>query len=140
MSLERGEYFANPRNRFWLLVETLFGIRADLPYKEKVRLLSSHGIALWDVVASCEREGSGDATIRKPVINNIPDFLQAHLSVQLVVLNGSTAGGLFHRHFRTGIRPSLKAVTLPSTSPANARFTLPKLIGRWRVILDFTKE
>lgn len=140
LSLERGEYFANPRNRFWLLMEGLFGMQADLPYGERVRLLSSRGIALWDVVASCEREGSGDAAIREPVINDIPGFLQAHPSVRLVALNGSTAGQLFHRSFRTGIPQNMKVITLPSTSPANARFTLPKLVGNWRVIQDFTKE
>jgi TDG/mug DNA glycosylase family protein len=140
LSLEQGEYFANPRNRFWPLVEALFGIRADLPYAERVRLISSRGIALWDVVASCRREGSGDAAIRDPVINDIPGFLRTHPSVGLIALNGSTAGHLFHRNLRQGIRPESKVITLPSTSPANARFTLPKLVEGWRVILDFTKE
>jgi TDG/mug DNA glycosylase family protein len=140
LSLERGEYFANPRNRFWPLLEVLSGIRADLPYRERVRLLSSKRIALWDVVASCRREGSGDAALREPAINDIPRILQTSPSIRLIILNGSTAGHLFHRKFRTGIRPSLKVLTLPSTSPANARFTLPKLVEQWKVILDFTKE
>jgi len=140
LSLERGEYFANPRNRFWPLVESLFGIRADLPYGERVLLLSSRGIVLWDVVASCSREGSGDAAIRGPVMNDIAGFLLAYPSVGLITLNGSAAGHLFHRYFDETITLSLKTVVLPSTSPANARFTLPKLVERWRVILDFTKE
>lgn len=140
LSLDWGEYFANPRNRFWPMMETLFGIGADLPYEERVRRLSSHGIALWDVVASCEREGSGDAAIREAVINDIPAFFRSRPCVGLMALNGGTAGGLFHRNFRTGIRPSLNVMTLPSTSPANARFTLPKLIERWSVILDFMEE
>jgi TDG/mug DNA glycosylase family protein len=140
LSLKRGEYFANPRNRFWPLFEILLGISAALPYGERVMLLTSKRIALWDVVASCSREGSGDAAIRDPVANDFLSFLRTHPSIRLVVLNGSTAGGLFHRNIRTGIRPSLKVVTLPSTSPANARFTLPKLVEQWKLILDFTKE
>ena len=140
LSLERGEYFANPRNRFWPLVEALFGIRADLPYGQRVRLLSFREIALWDVVSSCSREGSGDAAIRDPALNDIPGFLLAHSSVSFIALNGSTAGHLFHRHIDEMIALSPKVVALPSTSPANARFTLPKLVERWRVILDFTTE
>ena len=72
------------------------GSRADLPYGERVSLLSSQRIALWDVVASCRREGSGDAAIRDPVVNDIPGFLRTHPSIRLVALNGSTAGRLFH--------------------------------------------
>ncbi|MDD1663914.1 MAG: DNA-deoxyinosine glycosylase [Methanomicrobiales archaeon] len=140
LSLERGEYFANPRNRFWSLVEALLGIRADLPYGERARLLSSKRIALWDVVASCRREGSGDAAIRDPVANDLLGFLLTHQSIRLVALNGSTAGRLFHSEFRSGIRPELRVISLPSTSPANARFTLPKLVERWRIILNFTEE
>jgi TDG/mug DNA glycosylase family protein len=140
LSLERDEYFANPRNRFWPLFEILLEISAALPYGERVKLLSSKRIALWDVIASCRREGSGDAAIRDPVANDIPGFLRTHPSIRLVILNGSTAGRLFHSEFRSGIRPELRVISLPSTSPANARFTLPKLIERWRVILDFPKE
>jgi TDG/mug DNA glycosylase family protein len=140
LSLERGEYFANPRNRFWSVVESLFGIPPDLPYQERARLLSSRGIALWDVVASCEREGSGDAAIREPVVNDIPEFLRVHPSIRVVVLNGRTAGRLFHRHIRAGIRPEITVMTLPSTSPANARFNLPRLVEKWRAILDDAEE
>ena len=140
LSLGRGEYFANPRNRFWPLVEALFGIRADLSYGPRIRLLTSCGIALWDVIASCQREGSGDMAIKDPVMNDIPGFLRAHPSIYLIVLNGGTAGRLFRRTIRKGIRPNVTVITLPSTSPANARFTPPKLIEKWRVILEFTNE
>jgi TDG/mug DNA glycosylase family protein len=140
LSIERSEYFANPRNRFWPLMESLLGIPAGAPYEERTRLLVSRRIALWDVVAFCEREGSGDAAIREPIMNNIPGFLEAHQFISLIVLNGRTAGRLFHRYIRNGIRPGMTVTTLPSTSPANARFTMPKLAATWRVILDFTGE
>lgn len=140
LSLERGEYFANPKNRFWPLIEALFGIRADLPYGERVRLLSHRGIALWDVVASCERDGSGDASIYNPVMNDIPGFVRVHPSIRLVALNGGMAGRLFRRTIRTGIRQDLKVIVLPSTSPANARFNLPGLAEKWRILGNFMEE
>jgi TDG/mug DNA glycosylase family protein len=140
LSLERKEYFANPRNRFWPLVETLLGIPSDLPYRERAVLLSSRGIALWDVIGSCSREGSGDSAIRDPVVNDIPGFIRAHPSLSLVVLNGGTAGRLFRRTMGTGILPPIRVVILPSTSPANVRFTLPKLAERWRILGDFAEE
>jgi TDG/mug DNA glycosylase family protein len=137
LSLERCEYFANPRNRFWPLVEALLGIRASLPYGERVCLFGERGIALWDVVASCRRAGSDDAAIREPAVNDIPGFLRARTSIDLIALNGGAAGRLFHRSFGKKIQPDIIVVTLPSTSPANARFTLPRLVEKWRVILDF---
>jgi hypoxanthine-DNA glycosylase len=121
-------------------MEALLGIPADLPYRERAGLLSSRGVALWDVVGSCSREGSGDSAIRDPVVNDIPGFIRAYPSLSLVILNGGTAGRLFHRILGTGLPPSLRVVILPSTSPANARFTLPKLAGRWSILRGFTRE
>jgi TDG/mug DNA glycosylase family protein len=137
LSLEKGEYFANPRNRFWPLVEALLGIGADLPYRERIRLLSEKGIALWDVTRECEREGSGDAAMKNETVNDIPGFLHDRPSVSLVILNGGTAGRLFHRYFRRRIRSGIMVLALPSTSPANARLTLPRLIEAWGALRKY---
>ncbi|MDD1653913.1 MAG: DNA-deoxyinosine glycosylase [Methanomicrobiales archaeon] len=134
-SLEKAEYYANPRNRFWAVMEELLGIGRTLPYQEQVLRLEQRGVALWDVIAACKREGSGDGAIRDPTPNDIREFLHAHPSVRLVVLNGSTAGRLFRAAWPGGFPAGVRYVVLPSTSPANARYRLPDLVDRWRVIL-----
>jgi TDG/mug DNA glycosylase family protein len=134
-SLATGEYYANPRNRFWVVMEELLEISRNLSSRERFRLLGDRGVALWDVIASCTREGSGDGAIRDPVPNDIPGFLNAHPTLRLVVLNGSTAGRLFRSAWPDGPPAGVWYVVLPSTSPANARYRLPELVDHWRVIL-----
>ena len=135
ISLERGEYYANPRNRFWHLMEALLGIKAQLPYHVRTVQLKSRGIALWDVTRECEREGSDDTAIRNEIMNDIPGFLHDHPSVSVVILNGGGAARLFHRHFPDGI-PGIMVFTLPSTSPANAKFGLPQLEDAWSILKE----
>jgi len=135
LSLERGEYYANPRNRFWAVMDDLLGISRTLPYRERLLHLEQRGVALWDVIAACRREGSRDGAIRDPEPNDIPGFLLAHHSVRLVVLNGSTAGRLFLTAWPGGFPAGVRYVVMPSTSPANARYRLPGLVDRWQVIL-----
>ncbi|MDD1660259.1 MAG: DNA-deoxyinosine glycosylase [Methanomicrobiales archaeon] len=134
-SLVAGEYYANPRNRFWAVMEELLGIDRTLPYRERLRLLGDRGTALWDVIGDCAREGSGDGAIRDPVLNDIPGFLHAHPTLRLVVLNGSAAGRLFRSAWPGALPAGVRYAVLPSTSPANARYRLPELLVRWRVIL-----
>jgi TDG/mug DNA glycosylase family protein len=131
MSLERGEYYGNPKNRFWAVMEALFAIPAALPYPERSLCLTQEGIALWDVVAGCSRPGSADSRIRNPVSNDIAGFIRAHPSVRLVALNGSTASRLYHWLEEI---PGIPSVTLPSTSPAHAAVTFAEKVHRWEVV------
>jgi TDG/mug DNA glycosylase family protein len=131
LSLAHGEYYGNPRNRFWAVIEDLFSIPAALPYPERTLCLTQEGVALWDVVASCSRAGSADIRIRKPVPNDIAGFIRAHPSIRLIALNGSTAGRLYHRLAEV---PGIPSVILPSTSPANARVTFKEKVRAWRVV------
>jgi TDG/mug DNA glycosylase family protein len=135
ISLEKKEYYANPRNRFWHLMEALLGIKAAMPYHVRTVELKRRGIALWDVTKECEREGSDDTAIKNEVLNDIPGFLRDHPSVSVVVLNGKRAGRLFHRYLPDGI-PGIMIFTLPSTSPANAKFGLPQLGDAWSVLKE----
>jgi TDG/mug DNA glycosylase family protein len=131
LSLVHDEYYGNPRNRFWAVMEDLFAIPAGLSYPERTRRLTQEGVALWDVVASCSRPGSADSRIRNPVSNDIAGFVRAHPSVRLVALNGSTAGRLYHRFLEV---PGLPSVTLPSTSPANAAVTFEEKVRMWDIV------
>jgi TDG/mug DNA glycosylase family protein len=131
LSLERQEYYGNPKNRFWAVMEKLFSIPPSLPYPERTALLTACGIALWDVVASCERPGSADSRIRNPVPNDIAGFIRVHPSVRLIALNGSTAGRLYQRFCPV---PGLNSVVLPSTSPAHAAMPFPEKVRAWEVL------
>ena len=131
LSLERSEYYGNPKNRFWAVMEELFAIPAALPYPERTLRLTGERIALWDVLRGCTREGSADSRIRNPVPNDIAGFVRAHPTIRLVALNGSTAGRLYHRFAEL---PGIPSVILPSTSPANAAVTFGEKVNRWEIV------
>jgi len=132
-SLRHWEYYGNPQNHFWKIMDALFAIDHKLPYHERITHLTGHHIALWDVVQSCKRRGSADNEIRVPLFNDISGFLTAHPTVRLIVLNGATAGRYFHR---MNMPSSIKNHILPSTSPANTRYTLAEKVGAWKIVRE----
>lgn len=131
LSLSHSEYYRNPRNRFWAVMEELFSIPAVLPYPQRTLRLAAKKVALWDVVRTCSREGSADSRIRDPVPNDIARFVRATPTIRLVALNGSTAGRLYHRLAEV---EGLLSVTLPSTSPANARVPFTEKVRQWEIV------
>jgi TDG/mug DNA glycosylase family protein len=132
LSLERMEYYGNPKNRFWAIMEGLFAVPANLPYPDRIELLTQRGIALWDVICTCKRSGSADSRIKDPVTNDIAGFIDVHPTLRLVALNGSTASRLYRRFAEV---PGLPSVTLPSTSPAYAAMSFSEKIRAWSVIV-----
>jgi double-stranded uracil-DNA glycosylase len=132
-SLLHLEYYGNPQNHFWKIMETLFAIDVSLPYATRLELVRQNHIALWDVVGSCSRPGSADSAIRGQVFNDIAGFAASHPTLRLVALNGSTAA-----RFYTKMKdiPKIPFRTLPSTSPANTRYTLAKKTELWSVIKE----
>lgn len=117
-SLRKKEYYGHPTNAFWPIMERLSG--HPLPsYDERVRMLLSYHIALWDVLASCSREGSADHTIRSEVPNDIPMFLCSHPHVRFILCNGTAAYRMFKRHIVLPSDPEMVDELLPSTSAAN---------------------
>jgi TDG/mug DNA glycosylase family protein len=139
MSLERKEYYGNPRNQFWPLMEALVGIDSDLPYQERAAALTERRIALWDVIESCTRAGSGDAAIRDPVGNDVPQLLSRHPTILHIALNGKTgAGRWFRRLFPELIhQKNISVAAYPSTSPAMARYSFAKKAQAWEAILAY---
>ena len=128
MSRQRQEYYGNPANRFWRLLSAVFGV-ADLTggeYVDKIKLLAGQGIALWDVVASCEIVGASDNKIKNPVYNDIPAFLSQRPTIRRIILNGSTARRLFEKAFTL---PVVEVIGCLSTSPANQKY------GAWPLLL-----
>jgi len=134
LSLEKAEYYGNPQNRFWQIMNH-FAQREGHPqlsdYKQRLEFLKQHHIALWDVVGSCVRRGSSDAMIREVKVNAIDTLLLQNPGITFVFANGQSAGKLLLKHFES-LKPLL--TILPSTSPANAKFTLPALICAWNCV------
>lgn len=138
-SLSRDEYYAQPQNRFWRVMEALLAIDAVLPYQYRVDALKSRHIALWDVIAACSRAGSSDATISSPVANDMPSLLDRNPSIRLVALNGATGAGRWAKRLLPQMkdRDGLTVLVLPSTSAANARYRLAELVEAWRTVTRF---
>lgn len=140
-SLQAGCYYAHPRNAFWPLWAALGGAPATAPLAERLAGLQALGVALWDVVASCERAGSLDGAIRRDsvVVNDFRALFAACPRLAVVACNGATAHDLFRRHVAGRLPPRpdpLPVLRLPSTSPAHAGSSLPAKIAAWRAALQ----
>lgn len=124
-------FYGHPRNRFWQVISAVFDAPIPDSMEAKKALLLGHGLALWDVVARCEITGSGDASIRGALPNDLNPLLCA-APIGRVFTNGAAAHKLYRRFCleQTG----LPDIPLPSTSPANASFSLPRLMEAWRQI------
>ena len=129
-SREAGFFYAHPRNRFWRVIGEVFGEPVPDDAAGKRAYLLAHGVALWDVIAECEVVGSADASIRGAVANDLSPIFAA-APIERVFTNGQAAHKLYAKHLapRYG-----EDVPLPSTSPANASWSLERLVGAWRVI------
>lgn len=127
-------FYHHPQNRFWKTLAAVLHVPVPQTIEEKKTFLLSHRIAVWDVIASCSIEGSSDSSIRDVVPNDLGTILSA-ADIKAVFCNGKTSWNYYKKYqeHATGI----PAVSLPSTSPANAAWTLPKLTDAWSVILDF---
>lgn len=132
-SREQQFFYGHPKNRFWPLLAALTGSEIPQTIEEKKQLTVKNGIALWDVIASCEIVGSSDSSIRNARPNDITPILK-NSGVQNIFTNGKTADSLYMRYIFpvTGIQ----SVCLPSTSPANAAWNMERLLSAWQVIVN----
>lgn len=133
-SLRKEEYYGHERNGFWKVIYSLFGEEYEGGYDKRKKFLLNHGIALWDVIKSCEREGSLDSHIKNPEINDFESFFKKHPNIRNVFFNGKKAYGLFKKAMGFGFE-NIDFTCLKSTSPANAIKFEDKL-GDWKKILS----
>lgn len=126
-------FYHHPQNRFWRVMAAV--LKAPLPQtiEEKRLMLISNRVALWDVIESCEIKGSDDSSIRDVTANNLT-IITGAAPIRRVFTNGGTAHRLYGRFCEN--MTGLKALCLPSTSPANATYSLEALISRWSVVAD----
>lgn len=130
-SRENAFYYGHPQNRFWKVLAALWQEPVPETIPEKTAFLLRHYIALWDVVERCDIIGSSDSSIKNVVPNDIGHLL-SQAPVGRLFANGKTAEALYHRY----VEPTVgrKIQVLPSTSPANAAWTLPRLVEQWQCV------
>ncbi|REK71713.1 DNA-deoxyinosine glycosylase [Paenibacillus paeoniae] len=151
-SLEYGQFYGHPQNYFWRILYGLFQESApgdseypppDPIYENRIAFLREHRLAVWDVIHSCEREGSLDANIKEEIPNDFPGLLERYPGIQAIAFNGSKAYDTFRKTF--GDHPSLQQVAkikLPSSSPIPTKHmrSLEDRINVWRAIVPFAMD
>lgn len=132
-SRENNFYYGHPQNRYWKVLANILEVEVPETPEEKTEMLLKNNIAIWDVIHSCSIIGSSDTSIKDVVVNDFSEIL-ANSQVKTIYVNGGKAYELYHKYAEknTGI----KAVKLPSTSPANAAWNLERLCGVWNQIKE----
>lgn len=130
-SREQMFFYGHPKNRFWALLAKIFNEEMPQTVEQKRALALKHRIALWDVLASCEISGSSDSSIKNAEVNDIAPIL-AKADIGGIYVNGKTAARYYEKYMEE--KTGLKAVTLPSTSPANASYSFDRLYEAWKII------
>ncbi len=135
-SLEAQEYYAHPQNRFWKIIGILFNVK-DLDtqdYTNKTKTLLKNNIALWDTIKFCTREGSLDSAIENEKPNDLDSLLNHYPNIKTICLNGNKAYISLKKYFPK-LFEKCSIIKLPSTSPANAKWTIEKLTAEWEKYL-----
>lgn len=130
-SRENGFYYGHPQNRFWRVLAAVYGENVPALNEEKKEFLLSHGIALWDSIKACDIEGSSDISIKNAVPNDLSVIFK-NADIKEIFANGKASERVYNKYIFPITGRAIKA--LPSTSPANAAFTLENLVDKWSVI------
>ncbi len=136
-SRELGFYYMHPQNRFWKVLSDLFGEDISNTISDKKKFLKKHKIALWDVLASCEINGSSDSTIKNPKVNDINGLIK-NTDVKTIFVTGKKSLDLYNKFCLKSTM--IPAIYLPSTSGANCAFSYEKLIREYEIIIKYLKK
>jgi TDG/mug DNA glycosylase family protein len=145
LSLKLAQYYAHPRNSFWMIMGSLFGASPALPYKKRSQVLLSKSVALWDVLKACKRKGSLDANIDNSsiIVNDFASFYAEHPKIKFVFFNGTKAESVYKKYvFSTIVSrfPTIQYMRLPSTSPANASLSKEEKLAKWQVVKTVVEQ
>ncbi len=130
-SRENNFYYGHPQNRFWRVLAEILEEKVPESIDDKKNMLLSNNIAIWDVVKSCEISNSADSTIKNVVPNNLNEIL-GKADIKSIYANGKTAEKLYKKYDLINLQREI--ISLPSTSPANAAFSLERLVDKWKII------
>ena len=131
-SREQMFFYGHPQNRFWKVISGVFNAPTPETLEEKKAFLYQHNIALWDVISECDIVGSSDISIKNVIPNDLLKILK-NSAVKRIFVNGKAAQKYYNKY--TNPILNIDAIYLPSTSPANAMWTLDRLIDAWKIIL-----
>lgn len=132
-SRENQFFYGHPQNRFWKVLAQIFEDELPQTIAEKTEFLLKHQVAVWDVIASCEIEGSSDSSIRNVVANDLGNLLDT-ADIKEIYVNGKKAEQLYRKYIEP--KTGRTAICLPSTSPANAAWSVKRLVEAWSVIKE----
>ena len=136
-SREVAFYYGHPQNRFWRVLGRVLSDPVPDGIAEKKAYLSRHGVALWDSVVSCEITGSSDAAIRDPEPADLSRILSV-APIRALFCNGALSYSLLAKN---AVLPAgLPVFRLPSTSPANAAWSLDRLVAEWKTVADYARN
>ncbi len=130
-SREEMFFYGHPKNRFWTVLSRVFSEEEPESVEEKRAFLTENGVALWDVIASCDIEGSSDSSIKNVTVNDLRRIL-SRADIKEIFVNGKTAEKYYNKYIKDII--GREAVCLPSTSPANAAWSVDRLVSAWNII------
>ena len=135
-SLEEQQYYAHPQNRFWKVMSVVCNETnlSEYSYDLKLKTLLKNNIALWDTIKSCKREGSLDSDIQNEKPNDIRKLLKTYPNIETICLNGNKSYSAFKKYFPK-LLEKYNCKKMPSTSPANAKYSLDILIQEWAMVL-----
>ena len=129
-------YYGNKNNRFFKILEVIFDEKIGVSKEEKIDFLKRHKIALFDVVKSCEIVGSSDSSLSVKEVNDIGKLIE-NTDIEKILLNGKKAFEIFQKYIKID---KVKYFYIPSSSPANASFSLDKLVFEYRKQLEYLKD
>ena len=139
LSLEKQQYYGNPRNHFWAIIGKL--LATDIPenYNDKITLLRTHRIGLWDSIKSCERKGSLDATIKNEVPNDFEALFEKYPQIKLILFNGGKSFEVFKKHVGLEVLGNRAYGKMPSTSPIPGKNikTFDEKVEAWCIIQQY---
>lgn len=140
LSLKKQQYYAHPRNAFWGIIQCYLGYSHLFNYEQQVEQIKKHGIALWDVMQSCKRQGSLDANIdnKSIVVNEFAEFFQRYSNISLLLFNGAKAELEYKKRVLPLLAKDLRQhelIRMPSTSPAMASLTMKQKQQIWSDVL-----
>lgn len=134
-SLQAQQYYAHPRNQFWPILSAIWGLQGEQalehrPYAERLPVVREHGLAVWDVYAGCQREGSLDSAIANAELNDLIGLIRQVPTLKAIAHNGGESA----RHMAITKALGLPVHKLPSTSPANASWAFERKLAVWREV------
>ncbi|KPN95912.1 DNA-deoxyinosine glycosylase [Lysinibacillus sp. ZYM-1] len=141
-SLEKQQYYGNPRNHFWPIIGELLEIEIPYDYGGRIAILKNRAIGLWDTIEACERIGSLDAAIRNEKPNDFQTLFENYPNIQLVLFNGAKAFEVFKKHIGLELLARRAYKKMPSTSPIPGKNikSFAEKVEDWRIMLSYLSQ